>query len=244
MRIPDRLPVIFARRVINSRHGRRDPAFPEGPESVPGVSLPAWCCFPASRRAGITAGSGPGTQAAGAGSHAPLEPPGIPIPVIPSPLTATRAGSGASSAGTLGIVQNSQLRWKRSKQVGRAEAEGRIPASARSRVGGSTDFPGFLSPVSHKEARFRGTQSQATPSCSAEQGFGAALLFHWESRSCCWLSDGEPGELGFPQGTGARHPASLGIPGVPHLPTTPQQPLGGPDPRSHRRPGARHASHR
>lgn len=57
------------------------------------------------------------------------------------------------------VVQNSQLQWKPSKQLGRAETEGRIPALERSRAGGNTDFPSFLSPVSHKVARFQGTQS-------------------------------------------------------------------------------------
>lgn len=82
-RIPDKLLVIFAGRVINSCHERRDPAFPEGPGSVPGVSLPPWCCSAASPQAGITASSAPGTQAAGAESHAPVEPAAIPIPVFP-----------------------------------------------------------------------------------------------------------------------------------------------------------------
>lgn len=57
------------------------------------------------------------------------------------------------------IVQNSQLQRKHSKQLGRSETEGRIPALERSRTGGNTDFPSFLSPVSHKVAKFLGTQS-------------------------------------------------------------------------------------
>lgn len=52
--------------------------------------------------------------------------------------------------------------------------------SSPSRAAGSTDFPSFLSPVSHKWPDSR-EPSEATPSSSAEQGFGAAFLFHWES---------------------------------------------------------------